>query len=120
MVDQVRILSRSRSKFTDPDPVIRREALELLWDCWERLKTLADADKKKSITAILDTAAPESDFRTLLEVKVRVLSEIGNSRLIRHYEVSQIPVIDVDYVDYLYMRMFAMTRLLIRKNAPRS
>lgn len=114
------LLEESRSKFTDPHPVIRREALERLWDCWERLKTLADADKKKSITAILDVAAPESDFRKLLEVEARVLSEIGNSRLIRHYEVSQIPVIDVDHVDYLYMRMFAMILLLIRKNAPRS
>lgn len=113
------MMEESRTKFSDPDPLVRREALERLWDCWERMKSMADPhDKRKSIGLILDRAASEATFRALLETEARALTEIGNDRLIRHHEVRQTPVIDVDHVDYLYHRLFAMMQLLIRKNSP--
>jgi hypothetical protein len=34
------MLETARAKFLAPDPRIRRESLEKLWDAWERLKTL--------------------------------------------------------------------------------
>ncbi|EIK54696.1 hypothetical protein YO5_18062 [Stutzerimonas stutzeri TS44] len=106
-------LNECRAKFSSPNPLIRREALERLWDAWERLKSLADLDKKKSIALLLDRASSEASFRALLEAEARALNEIGNSRLIRHYEVSQVPVIDSDHVDYLFHRLFAMMQLLL-------
>ena len=44
------MLEECRTKFSDRNPLVRREALERLWDGWERLKSLADpGDKKRSI-----------------------------------------------------------------------
>ncbi len=111
------MLNESRVKFSDPDPLIRREALERLFDSWERIKSMADTDKAASITKILDRCATESDFREMLEAEARELSRIGNNHLLRHHEVKQKPVIDVLQVDYLYHRLFAMIELVIRKNA---
>lgn len=112
------MLDESRVKFSDPSPLIRREALERLFDSWERVKSLAHADKAKSIGIILDNCATENGFRALLEKEARELTAIANSYLLRHHEVSQEPVIDVQHVDYLFHRLFAMLELVIRKNDP--
>lgn len=75
------MLEESRTKFSDPRPVIRREALERLCDAWERFKSIAHADKAKSIGLLLDRCAEESGFRALLEKKARELTDIANSHL---------------------------------------
>ncbi|KZE53900.1 hypothetical protein J3A72_001447 [Stenotrophomonas sp. PvP093] len=114
------LLEESCVKFSDPDPLIRREALERLFDSWERIKSMADDnDKAKSIAIILDRCATEPEFRKMLDAEARELTRIGNSHLFRHHEMKQTPVVDVQQVDYLYHRLFAMVELVIRKNAPR-
>lgn len=113
------MLDECRAKFADRNPLVRREALERLWDAWERLKSLADPnDKKRSIKVILDATASEPSLRARLEEEAIELTSIGNSHLIRHSEVSQVPVIDVDHIDYLFHRLFAMIQLLLRKKTP--
>lgn len=110
------MLEECRAKFSDRNPLVRREALERLWDAWERLKSLADpSDKKRSIKVILDAVAAEPSLRSRLEVEAIELTAIGNSYLIRHSEVNQVAVIDVDHVDYLFHRLFAMIQLMLRK-----
>jgi hypothetical protein len=110
------MLEECRVKFSDRNPLMRREALERLWDAWERLKSLADpSDKRQSVKMILDGAATEPSLRARLETEAQELTSIGNSHLIRHSEVSQVPVIDVDQVDYLFHRLFAMIQLMLRK-----
>jgi hypothetical protein len=110
------MLEECRTKFSDRNPLVRREALERLWDAWERLKSLADpGDKKRSIKIILDATAAEPSLRARLEEEATELNSIGNSHLIRHSEVNQVPVIDVDQVDYLFHRLFAMIQLVLRK-----
>jgi len=105
-----------RTKFLDCNPLVHREALERLWDAWERLKSLADpGDKKKSVKIILDAVTSEPSLRARLEAEAVELRSIGNSHLIRHSEVNQAPVIDVDHVDYLFHRLFAMIQLVLRK-----
>lgn len=113
------MLEETRRKFTEPDPLIRREALERLFDSWERIKTLADDNKAKSAKLVLDRASSDAAFRQLLEKEALELREIGNSYLLRHHERSQTPVIDTDHVDYLFHRLFSLVDLVIRKNAPR-
>ena len=110
------MLEECRTKFSDRNPLVRREALERLWDGWERLKSLADpGDKKRSIKIILDATAAEPSLRARLEGEATELNSIGNSHLIRYSEVNQVPVIDVDQVDYLFHRLFAMIQLVLRK-----
>ena len=110
------MLEECRTKFSDRNPLVRREALERLRDGWERLKSIAGpGDKKRSIKIILDATAAEPSLRARLEGEATELNSIGNSHLIRHSEVNQVPVIDVDQVDYLFHRLFAMIQLVLRK-----
>jgi hypothetical protein len=114
------MLEECRTKFSDRDPLVRREALERLWDAWERLKSLADpSDKKKSVKITLDAVTSEPSLRARLEAEAVELTSIGNSHLIRHSEVNQVPVIDVDHVDYMFHRLFAMIQLVLRKKGVR-
>lgn len=110
------MLEECRTKFSNRNPLVRREALERLWDAWERIKSLADpGDKKQSIKIILDAVAAEPSLRSRLEAEAIELTAIGNRHLIRHSEVNQVAVIDVDHVDYLFHRLFAMIQLMLRK-----
>lgn len=112
------MLDESRRKFSDPDPLIRREALERLFDSWERIKTLADNDKARSVQLILDRASPDPAFRQLLEKEAMEIRGIGNGYHLRHHERTQTPVIDQDHVDYLFHRLFSLVYLVIQKNVP--
>ena len=114
VLDQM--LEDARKKFLSPDVKIRREALERLWDGWERLKTQADpSNKKLSVATLLDCAAGNPAFRAVLEKEARELTEIGNSFQIRHTEVSQTPVTSSAHIDYLFHRLFSLMQLLLRK-----
>jgi len=80
------MLEECRVKFSDRNPLVRREALERLWDAWERLKSLADPDdKKNSVKTILHVVAAEPILRSRLEAEAVELTAIGNSHLIRRY-----------------------------------
>ena len=110
------MLEDARTKFLNPDTVIRREAVERLWGCWERAKTLEKpGNKKVSISLILNKVTSDSDVRALLDDEARKLTDIGNSFHIRHTEVNQIKVTDSDIIDYLFHRLFCMIQLLLRK-----
>lgn len=105
------MLEEARTKFSAPDPLIRREALE-------RLKSLAHlSSKKNSVHLILSAVTAEPTLYARLDAEAHQLTSIGNDHLIRHYEVNQKPVIDTDHVDYLFHRLFAMIQLMLRKKA---
>ena len=109
-----RMLASACVKFTIPNPQTRYESLEKLWDAWERLKTFSNpANKKQSMTDILDKTASEPNFRQRLEFEAKELTDIGNSHLIRHSEHKQNPLVDLMHVDYLFHRMLSMINLLI-------
>ena len=104
----------ARRKFLSPDLKVRKESLEKLWDAWERLKTLhVPLDKKASVARLLEQASPESKFRERLNREAHELTEIGNHFMIRHSEVEKTPIDGSSQVDYLFHRLFALTRLLI-------
>src|SRR5580658_7191622 len=65
-------------------------------------------------TALLDKAATEPNFRDRLETEARELTEIGNRFMIRHTEMDKVPIADSAHVDYLFQRMFALIRLLLK------
>ncbi len=108
------MLESARLKFLNPDPQVRREALEKLWDAWERIKTIeVGADKKAQVRMLLDKAAPEASFRALIEREARELTEIGNNFLIRHSETDRTPIGTDQHVDYLFHRLFAMMWMIL-------
>jgi hypothetical protein len=109
------LLDAARAKFLNPDPTIRREALEKIWDAWERLKTLEPGrGKKESATALLDKAADEPQLRKVLEDESKTLTAVGNQFRIRHSETTQVEIRSADQVDYLFHRMLALVLLLLR------
>lgn len=109
------LLEIARHKFLSSDKNIRQEALEKLWDAWERLKTLERAsDKKRSVGIILDRTASEPNLRGVLEDEATYLTNVGNKFMIRHTEVGKIPIGQQEQVDYLFHRMFALIRLILR------
>lgn len=109
------LLEDARRKFTDPDPRVRKEALEKLWDAWERIKTLEPGrDKKEQTTKILDKVASEPKFRDLIETEAKELTRIGNDFRIRHSETRQVEIRESNHVDYLFYRMFSLINLLLQ------
>ncbi len=95
------MLQESVSKFLDPDPRIRKDGVERLWDVWERLKSLQyPSDKKRSVQVLLDKTGSEERFRELLEAEAMALTSIGNTFHIRHAEVTQTDIEKPSHLNY--------------------
>ncbi len=109
------MLEAARQKFLNRSLDVRRESLEKLWDAWERLKTIEPGrDKKAQATALLTKASAEPNFLARLEKEALELTEIGNRFMIRHTETDKIPIRESVHVDYLFQRMFALIRMLLK------
>ena len=111
-----RLLEAARQRFLSPKPEDRQDALEKLGDAFERLKTLEPgANKRAQAEAMLDrVATPDSGFREALGREAAELTSIGNSFRIRHSETTQETLTSLDQVDYLFTRMFAFVRVILR------
>lgn len=111
-----RLLEAARRRILSPKPEDRKDALEKLWDAFERLKTLEPgANKREQADALLDRVATAgSAFRQALAREATELTSIGNSFRIRHSEVTQEVLTSADQVDYLFTRMFAFVRIVLR------
>ena len=110
-----RLLSTARSKCLNPNPVTRQEALEALWDAWERLKTLDGDDKKAQTKEMLDaTAGSDSPiFRAALETEATALTGIGNNLRIRHSETTKEMLARSEHIDYLFHRLYSLINLVL-------
>ncbi|MGD0956766.1 MAG: hypothetical protein ABR953_08025 [Candidatus Acidiferrales bacterium] len=109
------LLGSARRKFLSHDFNTRKEALEKLWDAWERLKTIEPGkDKKESVTHLLDRTACEPGFRQGLDDEAGALTDIGNKFMIRHTEVDKTPITYREQVDYFFQRLFALIRLVLQ------
>jgi hypothetical protein len=111
-----RLLEAARARIFDPKVDGRRDGLEKLWDAFERIKTLEpSADKKASISALLDrVAGTDSRMRAELETEAKALTRIGNTFRIRHSEVTQERIAQVETIDWLFGRMYSFVFLLLR------
>jgi hypothetical protein len=107
------LLADAARRFGDPDADVRRDALEKIWDAWERVKSVAHADKKRSVQLVLERAASEPNFRATLDAEARELTRIGNAFRIRHSETSQTAIESDSHVDYLFYRLAAMMWLIL-------
>ncbi|WP_250487003.1 AbiJ-NTD4 domain-containing protein [Caballeronia sp. GaOx3] len=111
-----KLLEVARDKFLKRSAQERQESLEKLWDAWERLKTIEPgADKNNGIRGLLDKAAA-GPLRDRLEQEAKELTEIGNKFMIRHMETDKVAIEHSVHVDYLFHRMFAMIRLLLKES----
>lgn len=110
-----RLLQDLRRLILSPHMEDRRNALEKLWDAFERIKTLEPGnDKRAQATALLDKAIKAPRLRKFLENEAKALTEIGNNLQIRHFETSQEKLERPEAVDYLFHRMFSFIRFVLR------
>ncbi|MUG96499.1 hypothetical protein F7734_30825 [Scytonema sp. UIC 10036] len=108
------LLETARIKYLNPDLKVRLEALEKLWDAWERIKTLDDpSNKKKSVEMLLKKSSNEEKMKEVLNKDAEALTYIGNNFMIRHAEVGKTPITSSVHVDYLFHRMFSLIYLLL-------
>ncbi len=111
------LLEDARRKFFSPRKETRGEALEKLWDAWERLKTTGEGSgKKEQINSLLDGAAGtiSPQFRQHLEADAKELTDLGNNLQIRHFEVGKEMIYRSEHIDYLFHRLFNMVQIIIR------
>ena len=110
------MLEKARQKFLDRREDICREALQDLWDAWERLKTLETTDKKAGITSLIDDAAGSESpkFKDYIAREANVLTDIGNKLQIRHSETDREKVKQAAHIDYLFHRLFSLIQLILR------
>jgi hypothetical protein len=115
--DTDRLLALACERITSRSFQDRVDALEKLWDAFERIKTLEPGDRKdKQVTVLLDTAAQGTGprFRELLESEARALTEIGNEFRIRHSETTKEPVNSSDQIDFLFYRLLGFLSYILR------
>ena len=67
-------------------------------------------------TALLAKASIEPSFQERLEREARELTDIGNKFMIRHTETDKVPISESTHIDYLFHRMFAIIRLLLKSS----
>ena len=111
------LLHTAIDRFLLPTPEAKQDALEKLWDAFERLKTIeAPGDKRAGATILIGRAIPAnaSVFRTAITDEFKAMTRIGNELRIRHSEVGQEPVGDNGEKDYLFMRLFSLIWLMLK------
>lgn len=100
-------------------------ALEKIWDAFERIKSLYNENKKKSVEQIVDTLSDEirdikyDNYYTDLffNVELNSLTYIGNNCKIRHSEVQKTTISNSQTKEYLFFRMLNLINLIyIRMN----
>ena len=111
------MLENSVRQFRDPNPTSHRAAVELLWDVFERLKTIEipqDKQKNASADQLLTKAANKNEIKALLEAEFAALTGIGNGYTIRHHETYKTSIdTDLDF-DWLFLRMFSVIWRVLR------
>lgn len=101
-------------KYQDPDVAIRREALEALWDAFERVKTVIDpTDKKRSAEALVELMASDRASRQAVADEFDALTRLGNDFQIRHHEIAR-HAVEPAIIDLLFVRGLALIEAAVR------
>jgi hypothetical protein len=111
------ILNDAMTRFLSRTPSDRQDAVEKLWDGFERLKTLElGGQKKDSATKLIENASLGFElFRDLLELEFKSLTRIGNEFRIRHHEHDKVPLPGTAGVDYVFLRLAVLVAYVLRQ-----
>lgn len=108
------LLEEAVKLYKDPNPVSRKNAVEKLWDAFERLKTYYGANKKQSADKLVNSMATNNEyFLQLFNDEFQVLTRIGNECRIRHHEMDKVEISE-EYYDYLFHRCISLIGLAIK------
>lgn len=109
------LLSIAIQKHKSPYPADQRDAVEKIWDAFERLKSYyTSLNKKDSADKIIDDIADgKQDYISLFEAEFKALTIIGNDYRIRHHETNKIDITDQRHYDYFFNRCLSLIALAI-------
>ena len=109
------MIDTARRRFLARDKDANREALEKIFDAWERIKTIRSNDKKSGAEKMLDSTVsfPASQFRAWLGREARELTWAGNQFQIRHSEMDQERLEASAHVDYVFYRVLSLINLIL-------
>ena len=104
------LLDEAIALFKQPDPSYRNDAVEKLWDAFERLKTYyTTLDKKESAAKIVaEMSNGQAEFAKLFDEEFKTLTTIGNSFRIRHHETDKVDITNDKHFDYLFNRCMSL------------
>lgn len=110
------LLNIAIEKHMQPDLQSHKDAVEKLWDAFERLKTYYPELKKNesSDKIISDMAGGNSQFTQLFRDEFFALKNIGNGFRIRHHETNTTDITDVRHYDYFFNRCLSLIALAIQ------
>ncbi|MET8102429.1 hypothetical protein ABZV29_39325 [Streptomyces sp. NPDC005236] len=109
------LLEDAMVRFLSRKPADRQDALEKLWDAFERLKTLEGNNKAVAASKLIEDAALASEpFRKLLTDEFNLLTKVGNDFTIRHRELAKTPPPSDDARDYLFVRLASVIAVVLR------
>ena len=97
-------------KHKSPYPNDQKDAVEKIWDAFERLKTYyTNKSKRESADQIIgDMSGGNDEYIELFTTEFKLLTEIGNNYRIRHHETNKIDITDVRHYDYFFNRCLAL------------
>ncbi len=103
-------------KHKSPYPSDQRDAVEKIWDAFERLKTYyTTMDKKASAARIVnDMAGGNATYIDLFNTEFEMLTKIGNNYRIRHHETNKTDITDQRHYDYFFNRCLSLIALAIQ------
>ena len=110
--DMIQIAETYRKKY-DEDSM--QAALEKIWDVFESLKTYYGTDKKRSMSKIISLISPtDTDLNKQIDEECKLLTNIGNTYKIRHFEKGKLEIPDIRIKEYFYIRCLAMINLILK------
>ena len=98
------------------DPNAARDAVEKLWDAFERMKTYySNLNKQDSANKIIaDMSDGAEAYITLFTEEFKKLTKVGNDFRIRHHETDKIEITDIHYYDYFFNRCLSLIALAVQ------
>lgn len=111
------IIEESKLYMRSEDSSRKQNALEKLWDAFERLKTIyGEAGRKKeTVEYIIKNVSYGSEFnRKTLNNEFKELTRIGNEYQIRHFEKGKEPIPSDEFREYLYFRLLSLISYCIQ------
>ena len=110
------LLMEAIQKHKSPYPQDQKDAVEKIWDAFERMKTYyGNLSKKDSADAIIrDIANNRQEYINLFKSEFESLTKIGNEFRIRHHETNKIDITDTRHYDYFFNRCLALIATAIQ------
>lgn len=110
------LIEEALSWYLKPGTKNMGNAVEKIWDAFERAKTYySDLDKKASATKLIKTISEnQTEMFDLIEKEFSELTILGNSFRIRHHETNKIEFVSDNHREYFFNRCLSVLSLILQ------